>query len=82
MLCFLEKRRSVWEDNNCVKGELIIMCEEMLFMETNGVRTKEHGKKLYVVNNFNVVHAHTSMNKSLDILLKYLFFIDPTSYLF
>jgi hypothetical protein len=24
------------------------MCEEMLFMETNGVQTKEHGRKLCV----------------------------------
>jgi hypothetical protein len=23
------------EENECVKGELIIMCEEVLFMETN-----------------------------------------------
>ncbi len=26
------------------------MCEEMLFMETNGVQTKEHGRKLCVAN--------------------------------
>jgi hypothetical protein len=27
------------------------MCEEVLFMEANGVQTKEHGKKLCVTNN-------------------------------
>jgi hypothetical protein len=27
MLCFLKKKGSVWEEE-CVKGELIVMCEE------------------------------------------------------
>jgi len=27
------------------------MCEEVLFMETNGVQIKEHGKKLCVASN-------------------------------
>jgi len=32
---YLEK-----EENECVKGELIIMCEEMLFMEANVCKQK------------------------------------------
>jgi hypothetical protein len=28
------------EENECVKGELDVMCEKMLFMEANGVQTK------------------------------------------
>jgi hypothetical protein len=28
------------EENECVKGELIVMCEEMLFVETNVYKQK------------------------------------------
>jgi len=29
------------------------MCEEVLFMESNGVQTKEHGRKLCVASSCN-----------------------------
>ncbi len=29
-----------------MRGKLVVMCEEVLFMEANGVQTKEHGRKL------------------------------------
>ncbi len=28
------------EENECVRGKLVVMCEEMLFMEVNGCKQK------------------------------------------
>jgi hypothetical protein len=58
------------EENECVRGELVVMCVEMLFMESNGVQTKEHGRKLCVANSHRGVHGMISTNKPLDFLLK------------
>jgi hypothetical protein len=58
ILCFWKRRRI-----ECV------MCEKMLFMETNGVQTKEHGKKLCVTNSHSGVHGIISMNMPFDFLL-------------
>ncbi len=58
------------EENECVRKELVVMCEEMLFMETKGVQKNEHGRKLCVASSHSVVHRMISMNKPLDVLLK------------
>jgi hypothetical protein len=58
------------EENECVKRELVVMCEEMLFMEVNGLQTKEHGRKLCVASSCSGVHGMISMNKPIDCLLK------------
>jgi hypothetical protein len=42
------------------------MYEKMLFMETNGVQTKKHGRKLCVASSCSGVHEIISMNKLLD----------------
>jgi hypothetical protein len=46
ILCFF------WEedDNECVKGKLVVMCEEMLFMEANVCKQKKHRRKLFVIS--------------------------------
>jgi hypothetical protein len=46
------------------------MCEEVLFMEVNGVQTKKNGRKFFVANSCSGVHGIISMNKPLDFLLK------------
>ncbi len=46
------------------------MCEKMLFMETNRVQTKEHGRKLRVINSHSEVHGIIFMNKPLDFFIK------------
>jgi hypothetical protein len=57
-------------EDECVRGKLIVMCEEVLFMKKNCVQTKEHGRKLCVASNCSGVHEMISMNKPLDSLLK------------
>jgi hypothetical protein len=42
------------------------MCEEMLFMEENVWKTKEHGRKLCVTNSCSGVHEMISRNKPLN----------------
>ncbi len=42
------------------------MCEEKLFMEANGVQTKGHGRKLYIVSSRSGVHGIIFMNNPLD----------------
>ncbi len=64
------------EENEWVKGELIIMFKKMLFMEQMCVN-KMHGRKLCVTNSCNGVHEMISMNEPLDSLLKELFLLDP-----
>jgi hypothetical protein len=39
-------------------------------METNGVQTKEHGRKLCVDSSCSGIYGIISMNKPLDFLLK------------
>jgi hypothetical protein len=53
-----------------VRGELVVMCEEMLFMEANDVQTKEHGRKLCVTNSCSGIHGMISMNKPLGVFIK------------
>ncbi len=53
-----------------VRGKLIVMCEEVLFMEVNGVQTKECARKLCVASNHNGIHGMIPMNKPLEFLLK------------
>ncbi len=50
-------------EDECVRGKLIVMCEEVLFMKKNCVQTKEHGRKLCVASNCSGVHEMISMNK-------------------
>jgi len=57
------------EKIECVRGKLIVMCEEMLFMETNACK-KEHGRNLCVTSSCSGVHGMISMNKPMDFLLK------------
>ncbi len=60
-----------WEEEEieCVEGELVVMCEEVSFMEKK-MQTKDHGRKLCVANSCRGVHEGISMNKPLDFLLK------------
>ncbi len=53
-----------------MKRKLVIVCEEMLFMEENVCKQKENGRKLCVVSSCSGVHKMNSMNKLLDYLLK------------
>jgi len=46
------------------------MCEEVLFMEVNGVQTKKHGRKFCVASSRSGIHGIIFMNKLLDFLLK------------
>jgi hypothetical protein len=61
------------EENECVRRELIVMCEEVLLSVVHGkkcVQTKKHRRKLCVTSNYSGVHEMISMNKPLDFLLK------------
>ncbi len=63
LLFFLEKRRM------SVRKKLVVMCEEILFMEVNGVQIKKYERKLCVTSSYNGIHGMISMNKLLDFLL-------------
>ncbi len=41
------------------------MCEEILIMESNGVQTKEHGRKLCVPSSRNGVHGMNFFTKTI-----------------
>jgi hypothetical protein len=45
------------EENECVRGELVIMCEEMLFMEKKIVKIYIYGRKLCVASSYSGVHV-------------------------
>jgi hypothetical protein len=49
---FLRKR----EENKCVRGKLVVMCERMSFMEKM-CANKEHGRKLCVASSCSKVHG-------------------------
>ncbi len=70
-VCFLRSRghRNKKEVNECVREELILMCEKMLFMRKI-CANKEHGRKLCVANSCSGVHGKIFMNKPLDSYLK------------
>jgi hypothetical protein len=57
------------EENECMRGKLVLMCERMLFMKKM-CANKEHGRKLCVTNNCSGVHRRISMNKLLNSYLK------------
>ncbi len=57
------------EENECVREELVLMCEKVLFMEKM-CANKEHRRKLCVVSSCSGVHGRISMNKPLDSYLK------------
>jgi hypothetical protein len=65
LVCFSKEK----EENECVREELVLMCEKMLFMEKMCVN-KEHGRKLCVASSCSGVHGRISMNKLLDSYLK------------
>jgi hypothetical protein len=52
-----------------VRKKLVVMCEEILFMEVNGVQIKKYERKLCVTSSYNGIHGMISMNKLLDFLL-------------
>jgi hypothetical protein len=58
------------EEEECLRGKLVVMCDKVLFMETNGVQTKKHGSKLCVASNRSGIHVMISSNKPLVFLLK------------
>jgi hypothetical protein len=66
LVCFFRGKK---EENECVRGKLVLMCGRMLFMEKL-CANKEHGKKLCVASNCSGVRGMISMNKPLDSLLK------------
>ncbi len=57
------------EDNECVREELVLMCEKMLFMKKM-CANKKHGRKLCVASSCSGVHGRISMNKPLDFYFK------------
>jgi hypothetical protein len=57
------------EENECVREELVLMCEEVLFMEKL-CANKKHGRKLCVASSCSGVHGRISMNKPLDSYFK------------
>jgi hypothetical protein len=57
------------EENECVRGKLVLMCKITLFMEKM-CANKKHGRKLCVVSSCIGVHERISMNKPLDSYLK------------
>jgi hypothetical protein len=57
------------EENECVKEEIVLMCEKVLFMGKM-CANKEHGRKLCVTNSCSGIHGRISMNKPLDFYFK------------
>ncbi len=57
------------EENECVREELIFMCEKVLFIEKM-CANKEHRRKLCVTSSCSGVHGRISMNKPLISYLK------------
>jgi hypothetical protein len=72
---FFSKKK---EDNKCVRGKLVLMCERMSFMKKKSAK-KKHGRKLCVSNSCSRIHERISMNKPLDFYFKYMFLSDPPS---
>jgi hypothetical protein len=64
-VCFLWEE----EENECVKKDIVVMCEEVLLMEKM-CANKKHGRKLCVASNCSGVHERIFMNKPLDSYLK------------
>ncbi len=64
-MCFSGKK----EENECVREELILMCEKVLFVEKM-CANKKHGRKLCVISSCSGIHGRISMNKPLDSYLK------------
>jgi hypothetical protein len=56
------------EENECVRGKLVLMCGRMLYMEKM-CANKEHEKKC-VASSCSAIHGRISMNKTLDSYLK------------
>jgi hypothetical protein len=57
------------EEDECVRENLVLMCEKWLFMEKM-CANKEHGRKWCVVHNSSGVHGNICMTKPLDYYLK------------
>ncbi len=58
------------EENECVREELILMCEKNVVHGKKNCVNKEHGRKLCVVSSCSEVHGRISMNKLLDFCLE------------
>jgi hypothetical protein len=64
------------EEDECVRENLVLMCEKGWFMEKM-YANKEHGRKLCIANSYSGVHGRMSMTKPLDSYLKYFFLSNP-----
>jgi hypothetical protein len=67
---FLRKK----EENECVKGKLVLMCEIMLFMEKM-CANKTHGRKLCVASSCSGVHGRISHEQVSRFLFKINFLL-------
>ncbi len=56
------------EEDECVKENLVLMCEKRWFMEKM-CANKEHERKLCVTSSSSGVHGRMSMTKPLDSYL-------------